>query len=198
MTDNLSEKIVKDILDVTSAIFSGFGGIPLPVKICSNHFPRNILRMAGVQNPQHKDSGFGAVNVQYEMDDPDRNMWEAFFVHKNEDGSFSIESVAFPKNYLRMDAKDPGSIKGRFGKVNCQADIGSYEKFQFHKVGVGPGGEFFSIESVAFPGNYLMLDGTMNPSISGSGFGAIGCQSYASDWEMFYFKPFTGQVPGMR
>lgn len=197
MTDDLFDKNVKGILDLTSDILNKFGDVSLPVKICSNHFHRNILRMVGTQNPKHTDSGFGLVNVQCEMDDPNQNTWEAFIINKNEDGSFSIESVAFPKTYLRMDPKVPGPIKGSFGKVNCQADISLYEKFTFNRVGEGPVGELFSIESVAFPGNYLMLSGDVNPRMLGSGFGAVGCQSYVSDWEIFYFKPFDFCLPGM-
>lgn len=188
MVDNIYDEIFKGMVDVTSLLAKA----TLPMKICSNFFNKNILRMAGVSNPKHNDPGFGSVNVQVDMDDIKRNPWEIFFLRPNNDGSISIESAAFPHNYLRMEGQKSSAFSADgFGTVSCQADIGPYEKFKFNFLEKNNDRDVFSIESCAFPGNYLRLAGQMNPRILHDGFGKVNCQATVSDYEKFYFEPVS-------
>ena len=45
------------------------------------------------------------------------------------DGSYTIESAAFPNVFLRMDGNNPSRKEEDFGTVNCQYGAGAYEKF---------------------------------------------------------------------
>ncbi|MGW9211359.1 fascin domain-containing protein [Embleya sp. NPDC055664] len=89
-------------------------------------FPNVYLRMDGTGVPETKAGG-GMVNCQYSI-----GPWEKFNAHAQGDGSFSLESTAFPGTYLRMvTGSGVTSATGPGGTVNCQikANGGDNERF---------------------------------------------------------------------
>ncbi|WP_063713442.1 papain-like cysteine protease family protein [Nocardia tenerifensis] len=117
------------------------------------------------------DSGGGKVNCQYGV-----SAYERFRVRPQSDGSYSFESVAFPKVYLRMDARGVTSqTDSGGGTVNCQyssSTPGPYEKYH---ASPQPDGSF-SFESIAFPKTYLRLNGSGVTTQTGTGGGTVNVQ----------------------
>lgn len=87
-------------------------------------YPGIFLRMDGSNIRSFAGSGAGIVNCQFGARE-----WERFKLNRLNDGSYSIESVAFPNVVLRMDGNNPNKKEEDFGTVNCQYGAGSYEKF---------------------------------------------------------------------
>lgn len=90
----------------------------------SVEYPGVFLRMDGSNVKSFSGSGSGSVNCQFNAAE-----WEHFRLLEQKDGSFAIESVAFPNVYLRMDGDNPLGKDDDFGIVNCQFNVGSYECF---------------------------------------------------------------------
>lgn len=158
-----------------------------PVMIRSNQFPQCLLRMAGEASPQRSEHGFGLVNCQADQNDPDKNPWEIFNVIRNDDGTVSFESQAFPSNYLRMEGvQSPSPSAPGFGTVNCQAYIGSLERFKVAVLSDTANGVLTSIESNAYPSNYLRMAGEVAPVPTAPGFGTVNCQAYVGPYEQFH------------
>ncbi|MDT3321944.1 hypothetical protein Q4Q52_19610 [Shewanella sp. SP1S2-4] len=158
-----------------------------PVMIRSNQFPQCLLRMSGQDSPQFNGDGFGTVNCQADQNDPDKNPWEIFNAIRNGDGTVSFESMAFPSNYLRMAGEASPVFNGNgFGTVNCQASIGPWEKFNVAVLSDSVSGVLTSIESNAFPSNYLRMAGEQSPSFNGAGFGTVNCQASVGPYEQFH------------
>lgn len=87
-------------------------------------FPGVYLRMDGGNVRSKADAGAGTVNCQFGAQE-----WEHFKLHRLSDGSYNIESAAFPNVYLRMDGNNPEGKEEGFGTVNCQFGAASYERF---------------------------------------------------------------------
>lgn len=96
-------------------------------------YPNVFLRMDGGNVKVKTGSGAGKVNCQYGAQE-----WERFKLHKQQDGSYTIESEAFPNVYLRMDGNNPEGKDKDFGVVNCQFTAASYERFYICNM-PGPG-----------------------------------------------------------
>jgi len=90
----------------------------------SVEYPGVFLRMDGSLVKKNSGSGAGLVNCQFGA-----AAWEHFRLHEQENGSFSIESAAFPNVYLRMDGNNPQGKDTNFGIVNCQFNASKYECF---------------------------------------------------------------------
>lgn len=147
-----------------------------PLTIESVHFPNVYLRMDGngvAELPQ----GSGTVNCQIGA-----HPWEKFKFTKYDDGTYTIESLAFPNTYLRLDGKDVKSFANDgSGTVNCQAVAKEYEHFKLHKQEDGT----YTIESANFPGVYLRMDATNFKNYDGGGGGVVNCQFGAQYMEKF-------------
>ena len=87
-------------------------------------YPGVFLRMDGSRIHSFSGAGAGTVNCQFGA-----SGWERFKLNNLDDGSYSIESVAFPNVVLRMDGNNPSKKEEDFGTVNCQYKAGAYEKF---------------------------------------------------------------------
>ena len=92
-------------------------------------FPGVYLRMDGGNVRSKSNAGAGKVNCQFGARE-----WEQFRLHKQQDGSYTIESAAFPNVYLRMDGSNPKGKEEGFGTVNCQSGAASYERFYIHNI----------------------------------------------------------------
>ncbi|MEU1203697.1 papain-like cysteine protease family protein [Nocardia sp. NPDC005825] len=93
-------------------------------------FPNVFLRMDGSGVTSQTGSGGGTVNCQYSTGGP--GPYEKFHLSPQSDGSFSFESIGFPKVYLRLNGTGVTAFNGSGGGVvNCQfaADGGVHEKF---------------------------------------------------------------------
>lgn len=103
-------------------------------------FPGVYLRMDGNSIHSFVGNGAGTVNCQFGVGN-----WERFKLNSLNNGSFTIESVAFPNVVLRMDGNNPSGKEKDFGKVNCQYGAGPYEKFylvNYPEIGIAK--DFFS------------------------------------------------------
>ncbi|MFF5210525.1 papain-like cysteine protease family protein [Streptosporangium sp. NPDC000396] len=98
-----------------------------PITIQSAAFSKVHLRVDGSTVTAFTDPGGGTVNGQYGPP----SSWESYRVHRQADGSVALESVAFPKVYVRMDGSAVTAPTGPGGgTVNCQyGGAGPYEKF---------------------------------------------------------------------
>lgn len=96
------------------------------------------------------------------------------------EGSYAIESDAFPGCYLRMDAHQvQGPCPEGAGLVNCQKGHGPWERFRFVAYENG----LNAIESIEFPNRWLRMDGSLVPV---GGKGIVNCQfGNAGQWEIF-------------
>lgn len=142
-----------------------------PISIRSTAFANVYLRMNGSGVTSTTEAGGGTVNCQYGA-----GPYEKFRVRTQTDGSYSFESVAFPKVYLRMDATGVTTQTSTGGgKVNCQYTTGTpsaYERFHASPQQDGS----FSLESMAFPKVYLRLNGTGVTAMTANGGGTVNSQ----------------------
>lgn len=83
----------------------------------SVQYPGVFLRMDGSGIKRMSDNGEGHINCQFGA-----YAWEHFKFHEQKDGTYTIESVAFPNVYLRID--------GQAGIANCQFGASIYEHFR--------------------------------------------------------------------
>jgi hypothetical protein len=90
--------------------------------------------------------------------------YETFFLQRNDDGTVSFKSTVFNDVYIRLDGSNvpkDTKIPPGGGVVNGQYTAHSWEKFRIHK----KDSEYHQykavvgIESAAFPGRFLRLDG---------------------------------------
>lgn len=89
--------------------------------ILSSRFPGIYLRLDGRDVKEAKPAGVGLANCQYYTEGPARG-YELFKFHPQTDGSKTIESVAFPGVFLRVDGTGKGVVNGQWGAK-------SYERF---------------------------------------------------------------------
>ncbi|PWG81188.1 MAC/perforin domain-containing protein [Pararcticibacter amylolyticus] len=128
-------------------------------------------------------SGSGKVNCQYGA-----GPFESVKIAKLEDGTYSIESGAYPGLFLRMDGTGvTGPLGNGGGVVNLQDSAGGYERFNINRESDGN----YSIRSATFPGVLLRMDayGVTKPLSSGGG--KVNCQGGggAGDYEKFIIEP---------
>jgi len=150
----------------------------MPILIASMAFDEKVfLSMDGSGITSATESGAGKVSCQSNKDAAGQ-----FLFHKQDDGTFTIESVQYPGVFLRMDGREAKSFEpAGSGIVNCQYGTSAWERFNVKEQ---PNG-LFTIESAAFPGVYLRIDGN-NPSNEEKGFGAVTCQFGAGLYEVFH------------
>jgi hypothetical protein len=155
-----------------------------PITIRSAHFENVYLRMDGSGVTTQTSNGGGTVNCS-----PGVSSYGKFRLWRQGDGSYSVESVAFPNVYLRMTAKGftaPADQGG--GLVNCQFNArgGTDEKFRLRQQ---PDGSF-ALESTSFPNVYLRMDGSGVAAAPG---GTVNCQFSPTAgvdlYERFFLAP---------
>lgn len=97
----------------------------------------------------------------------------------------SIQSAAFPGVFLRMDGSGVTAPTGPGGgTVNCQFGAGPWEQFDLAALG----NSVFNLQSNAFPGVFLRMDGSGVTAPTGPGGGTVNCQFGAGPWEAFRFE----------
>jgi hypothetical protein len=158
---------------MANVVYSGFA-------FESEAFPGAFLRMDANGVVGFSGPGAGTVNCQGYA-----GAWERFQFLQQPDGTTAINSIAFPKAFLRMDGGQVTKFMGPGGGVvNCQGSIGPWEKFKIH---MDQSTFHFSVESVAFPNRFLRMDGT-GVVPSGPGSGIVNCQFGAFAWERFVLR----------
>ena len=103
--------------------------------------------------------------------------WEIYNLHYNEDGTVSFEGSQFPNVYLSLDGNgvDAGvRTDSGGGSVAAQYTALAWEKFKIHRIDDNTG--TVAIESAAFRGRYLRVDGNEN---------VVNVQGVAQSWEHF-------------
>ena len=154
------------------------------VNILSVSFPSICLRLDASAVTGPSPSGAGVANCQFVSNPFDQAFpWEKFRLVSQPDGTVAIWSAAFPKAFLRMDGSGVTKFTGSgAGKVNAQGYVGAWEKFHLR-----PRGSDLrvAIESAAFPGVFLRMDGNGITQPSGPGAGTVNCQFGAHSWEQF-------------
>ena len=149
----------------------------------SVQFPGVYLRMDGNGVTKFAGPGGGVVNNQFGA-----GPWEKFCLEPNPSSPniYTIQSVQFPGVYLRMDGGGVTKFAGSGGGVvNCQFGAGPYEQFKI--IYNGSDGSF-SIESNAFSGVYMRMDGNGVTKFTGPGGGVVNCQFGAGPWEKFTLR----------
>jgi len=144
-----------------------------PVMIGSRNYPNVYLRMDGTGVTAATDNGSGKVNCQYMAGSS-----EKYKIRAQADGSFALESAAFPNVFLRLDGRGVTTqTTNGGGMVNCQlGPPGPYEKYQARAQADGS----FSFESAAFPNVFLRLVGTGVTAATATGGGLVNAQFNAS------------------
>ncbi len=141
----------------------------------SVQFPGVFLRMDVVGVNAFNPSGVGQVNCQFGA-----GPWEKFSI-QSENVGYSIQSVAFPGVFLRMDGDGVTAFNAYGGGVvNGQFGVGPWEKFSIQSENVG-----YSIQSVTFPGVFLRMDGNGVTAFSANGGGVVNGQFGVGPWEKF-------------
>ena len=144
-------------------------------------FPGKFLRMDGNGVTSMTGPGGGKVNCQGFT-----GPWERFQFIQQADGSTAINSIAFPKAFLRMDGSNVTKFEGSGGGVvNCQGGVGSWEKF---KVVINQSTLQLTVESRAFPNRFLRMDASGVPASAPGGGGTVNCQWGAFGWEQFVLR----------
>ncbi|MFC0097688.1 hypothetical protein ACFFKH_09120 [Micromonospora marina] len=141
-----------------------------PITIESTAFPEVFLRMDGTGVPTNMAGG-GTVNCNFQAGDK-----EKFKLRPQANGTFSIESIAFPNVFLRLVGSGVTSpTDGGGGLVNCQinANGGGHETFWFRRQANGN----YSIESAGFPEVFLRMDGSGVNSSTAQGGGQVNFSS---------------------
>ncbi|MGU3473205.1 hypothetical protein ACLBWT_18915 [Paenibacillus sp. D51F] len=146
----------------------------------SANFPNVYLRIDGTGMNQPLGPGGGVVNCQFGA-----GPWETHDVVTQPDGSITIGSTAFTNVFLRLDGSGVTKPSGPGGGVvNCQYTAGPYEKFRLTQQ---PNGST-ALESVAFPGVFLRMDGSGVTHASDSGGGKVNGQFTAGPYEQFIIE----------
>ena len=103
--------------------------------------------------------------------------WETFNLHYNDDGTVSFESSQFPNVYLSLDGNGVQAgvlISSGGGSVAAQYTALAWEKFKIRRQDNSTG--IVAIESAAFAGRYLRVDGGQN---------VVNVQGKVDVWEQF-------------
>ena len=143
------------------------------VAIHSTFFPEYYVSLKAAGLTMFTPSGGGRVFASTNV-----ATYETFFLQRNDDGTVSFKSTVSNDVYIRVDGSNVSTAvhAGGQGVVNGQYTAHSWEKFRLHKkdnqssryqIRVG-------IESAAFPGSFLRLDGRT---------GVVNVQGVFSDYE---------------
>ena len=101
--------------------------------------------------------------------------WEIFNLHYNNDGTVSFEASVFPNVYLSADGNGVKTgVSNMGGSVAAQYTAQAWEKFKLRRIDNNTA--LISIESAAFPGRYLALDGIKKD---------CKVQGVIQEWEQF-------------
>jgi hypothetical protein len=152
----------------------------------TTEFPNVFLRMDGRGLTQFSGTGGGVVNTQYGA----LTGFERFYIKSLPDGTYSIESLAFPNIFLRMDANSLGT-NTTGGTVNAQYGPpgptgATYEKFLITKNTNGT----YTITSTVNTSLHLRLDGRGVTQFAGNGAGVVNITKAAPQgWESFTISP---------
>ncbi|MCR1771051.1 Non-hemolytic phospholipase C [Burkholderia glumae] len=158
------------------------------VAIAATCFTNVHLRMDGGGVTHAVDVGAGTVNCQYGV-----GPYEKFCLHRQSNGTVTIESMQFPGVFLRLDGNGVTQPAGSgAGIVNCQFGAGPWEQFYFHQQSDGT----VTIESAAFPGVFLRLDGSGVTQPIDAGAGTVNCQFGAGPYEHYRLLPQGQRVMG--
>jgi len=153
---------------------------PRPVRIKSVLFPKIYLRM-DARNVIGAGAGGGTINCQYGA-----GPWEELLLVLQPDGTNAFASLSFPGVYLRLDGRgltEPQEHGG--GVVSCHMGVGPLEKFWIMDV---PDGSGTVIESSAFKGVFLRMDGANVKIFDKMGGGKVNAQYSAGDHERFVLE----------
>ncbi|KAF8813444.1 hypothetical protein BYT27DRAFT_7131541 [Phlegmacium glaucopus] len=94
-----------------------------------------------------------------------------------------IQSYTFRNMFLRLDGSDVDDVYGSIGASLTGRNLaGSWETFKLHF----NGDHTYSLESNAFPGIFVRLDGRNVTSAQAHGGGVVNCCRGAEEWEKFY------------
>jgi len=132
------------------------------VAIQSVQFPNRYVRLDGQGVTSFTGTGGGTVNTQTYI-----GTYETYTLVANANGTVSFKSTVFNDVFLRLDATGVTAgqnLASGGGTVNAQFTARSYEQFKIVKK-AGAAGTYqgiVGIESAAFPGRYLRLDGSAN------------------------------------
>lgn len=148
--------------------------------IRSNQFAGVYLRIDGSTVKQPAGPGAGAVNCQFGV-----GAQQTFELGPQSDGTVTIGSTVSPNVFLRLDGSNVRRPAGSgAGVVNCQFTAGPYEKFRLRPQ---PNGTV-AIESAAFPGVFLRMDGSGITQPADSGAGVVNAQFGAGPYEQFVLE----------
>lgn len=153
-------------MPLTANDIASIGDISITIR--STAFANVYLRMDASGVTAFAGSGAGTVNCQFSAGSP--GPYERFRLRRQTDGTYSIQSEAFPNAYLRLDGTGVTSqtVNGG-GTVNCQfnSNGGQYERYKLNANADGS----FSLESAAFPNVFLRMkaDGVTSPTDAGGG-----------------------------
>ncbi|KAM3536870.1 hypothetical protein BM221_010379 [Beauveria bassiana] len=155
------------------------GDTLLEVSIKSQRF-ETFLSLDGTGVEAFDDDGSGVAAAQTYV-----GSWERLQIENHADGTFSILSSNFPGVYLRLDGTGLENYEGAGGGVaNTQfyatPPARGYELFKFQPQSDGSK----AIESVAFPGVFLRMDGDAETLPNGLT-GVVNGQFGAEAWEKF-------------
>lgn len=139
------------------------------VAIQSVKFPNHYVRLDGQGVTSATGGGGGTVNTQTFI-----GTYETYTLVVNANGTVSFKSTVFNDVFLRLDGTGVAAgqdLANGGGVVNAQFTARSYEQFKIHKK-ADPAGTYqgiVGIESAAFPGRYLRVDGSANNKVNVQG-----------------------------
>lgn len=154
------------------------GTVRIPRTIKSNAFANVFLRLDGRGLTSFTNGGGGTVNSSYGA-----ASFESFYFNPQSDGTYTIESYAFPNVFLRADHSFNGVGVG--GTVNAQYTAAAYEKFIVYPQ---LDGTYVIRMATLSSTGYLRLDGQ---GVTSSGPGGVVNLTGASPgaWEKFIISP---------
>ncbi|MDN5286226.1 MAG: hypothetical protein JWR38_2500 [Mucilaginibacter sp.] len=150
--------------------------------IRSDAFNNVFLRLSGLNLTQPATYGGGTVNSQYIA-----GPYEQFYITLQSNGTYTIESCAFPNIFLRMNVSTLG-LNQIGGTVNAQySAAGQYEQFSFQK---NADGTYYIFGSSGSRLANLRLDGNGVTSPLANGGGVVNATTNAPGaWEKFRITP---------
>jgi hypothetical protein len=144
--------------------------LPVRVAIKSVAWRDRFVQLDGTLVDSHETCGNGGCAAQKFVD-----CWETFEFIPHGDNIVSFKSTAWGNVYLRAHVRVKSRIHGGGGAMSAGYGCGPNEKFKLHKKG---NTGVYTLESVAFPGNYVRLDGGWPLTVN--------LQAESHDWETFY------------
>lgn len=103
----------------------------------------------------------------------------------------TIASAQFPGVHLQMDGNGVNHSASGSGALNVGHGLGPLEQFKISVPPQDTNPYRTLIESVAYPGVYLRMDGSGVKTVTGTGGGIVNKQSGAAAYEWFILRPQT-------